>query len=158
MTTVETLQATAHIKTILSEADSGSPTGRLFQTLLESHILEVGRGGDIFQMKYTEIEPLMTESWIKNTLAFTSKHEIELQGNNTKLEQWCQEDSLIMDDILATPGATWTKEKIEDINRCRLYLQVTNKSDITEEEGRKVRASAIECWKDFESTSSRAYR
>ena len=87
-----------------------------------------------------------------------SKHNIRLVGNNTELDKWKQNDTLIMKDIIKNPGMTYEQEAIQAINRCRIYLQVTTVSDITEARGNRILRSVWECQRDFTATSSKAYK
>ena len=143
---------------ILNEAVTHSPTDRLMQILLESHTLEVGRSGDLFHMDFETIKPLLTTSWITQTLEFTDTFGIDIRGNTAQLKHWCTGDSMIMDDIIGTRGTTFSDEEMEGINRCRLYLQVVTRSDLTEGDGKTIRPEVWECEKTFNSTSAEAYR
>ena len=55
-----TLQGIAHLKVLIDEAGSSTPTGSLLQQVIEGHVLEVGRSESIFKLSYKEIQPELT--------------------------------------------------------------------------------------------------
>ena len=141
---IHTIQGVKHIKMILNEAGTGSPTDKLFQILMEGHLLEVGHQGKLWQIDYTKVKDLLTDTWIKNTMEFKHKQGINIVGQERQLNYWRQEDSMIMEDILNTPGTTYSQEERGAINRCRMFLQCTTKSDIAESDGKVIRDSVWE--------------
>ena len=155
---IETIQGTDHIKALIDEAGTTSPTGKLMDILIEGHTLEVGRRGNILQMKYKGIKPLLTSSWIQNTMEFADTHQLQIKGNEVKLHTWTDQDSFVMDDIMTCPGATFTEDQLRAINRCRMYMHITTRSDMAEGSGRSIRQTVWECDYDTVSTSRQAYR
>lgn len=153
---IDTIQGTEHIKALLQEAGSGSPTDQLLQIVIDQHTLERGRQGDIFKGEDKDLH-LYTSTWMSNTIQFIKKNGLQVEGNQTKLKKWCTQDTFIMDDILRAPGTTFTESEIKDINRCRMHLGIVTTSDMTDGTGRTVRQGVWECDKDIETTSQRAY-
>ena len=155
---ITTSQGAQHIKLWINEAGSGSPTDKLMQLLLESHILEIGFSGNILDWTYDKIEPLMTRSWIKHTLHFLADTELRITGNKEELSLWRENDTMIMEDILGNPGTTYTREEQQAINRCRVYLQIVTVSDMMEGSGTSILEIIWNCQREFQSTSGKAYR
>ena len=105
-----TLQGIAQVKAFLDEAGRKSPTAQLLHTAVEGHIIKVGRSGNLFQLKYKEIQQEMTTSWIKSLLEFTSENGIQLQGKLPTIKTWRDNDSLLMEDIDKIQGTVINKK------------------------------------------------
>ena len=155
---IHSIQGIEHIKAIIDEAGTKSPTAELINIVIDGHILEVGRSGSIFEHKYSEIEGLLTKTWIQNTLEFVGEHRIKIEGNLSKLETWRERDELLMDAVAGAQGATITNEDMIAFNRCRQYLRVTTISDICTGGGTHILKSAWEVYRDWKSLSSQAYK
>ena len=152
---IYTIQGIEHVKALIDEGGKDSPTGDLLTILATGHTLEIGRSGRIFEQDYDEIETLMTDSWMKNTLKFTHKTEIKLVTDLPMLRQWREGDELLM-DVVARAGTRG--EEIEAFNRCRMHLQVTTIADIANGGGTHVHKHAWECRRQWASMSSEAYQ
>ena len=152
------VQHIEHIKALSDEGGKTSPTGQLLEILLHGHVLEIGRSGSFLEQKYNEVGPTLTQSWLKDTLQYISHHGITIHGKHNHLQTWRQRDSLIMDDINNTPGTTTSDMELTAANRCRMYLKATTKSDISTGDGKGIINSAWNCFRDWNTLSSRAYK
>ena len=155
---LHTLQGIAHVKALLDEAGTDSPTGILIMQVIEGHTLEVGRSGQLFQLKYDDIEREMTTSWIKDTLRFLNKHGLDVSGTTPVLQHWREHDSLLMDDLHNVQGTAISADDREAFHRCRLHLQASTLSDITNGYGTQILESAWTCTRKWRNISSQAYR
>ena len=83
---LHTTQGIAHVKAMLNEGTKSTPTGKLIRILAEHQVIEIGLGGDIFGQDLDIVGDFMTESWIKNTLAFLSENTIHIDSSIAQLE------------------------------------------------------------------------
>ena len=152
-----TLQGIAHVKALVDEGGTVSPTGQLLQQVIEGHVLEVGRSRGIFELPYAEIKQELTYSWIQDTLQFLDTTGISIKGATPALQQWRENDSFLMDDITSVQGTNITDADRQAFQRCRLYLQVNTLSDIVNGGGTHILAAAWRVHKEWTSMSSAAY-
>ena len=152
-----TLQGIAHVKAMVDEGGTASPTGQLLQQVIEGHVLEVGRSRGIFELPYAEIKQELTYSWIQDTLQFLDKTGISIQGETPNLQKWRENDSFLMDDITLAQGTHITDADRKAFQRCRLYLQVNTLSDIVNGGGTHILTAAWRVRKDWTLLSSEAY-
>ena len=153
-----TLQGIAHLKVLIDEAGSRTPTGSLLRQVIEGHVLEVGRSKSIFKLSYKEIQPELTYSWIQDTIKAADAIGVDIEGEIPKLKTWREDDKLLMDAVNETRGTYITKADRESFQKCRLYLRVNTISDIANGEGTHIMRNAWECTKDWESLSEMAYQ
>ena len=153
-----TIQGVEHIKILIDEVSGNSPTSGLLQILHHEHVLEIGREGFLYDMDYSQVGHLMTDSWIKHTLEFVWESKIRIRGQQENLHKWREQDTMIMDDFARIVGNRVTKEDMRAANRCRQYLQVVTKSDIANGNGTKILLPAWQVRKEWVSYSSRAYK
>ena len=153
-----TIQGTEHVKVLCDEAGTQSPTGKLMNILIHGHTLEIGTGGRLFDTRMSKTGHLMTYSWIKHTLQFAQENNITVRGAQETLQTWRANDVLIMDQALRTPGDEVTEEDLAAANRCRIYLQVCTKSDISTGDGQRMMRSAWEVTRNWTAMSKTAYR
>lgn len=153
-----TLQGITHIKALLDEAGTDSPTGNLIKQVIEGHIVEIGRKGNILTLSYKHMQTEMTYSWIQDTLRFADEHKLTLQGSIPSLRTWREHDTLMMEDIHQLQGTIISEEDRNAFQRCRLYLKAATLSDIVNGSGTHVLTSAWTCERDWDSMSSKAYQ
>ena len=155
---LHTLQGIAHIKVLLDEAGTETPTGSLLQHVIEGHVLEVGRSGNLFTLPYKEIQPELTYSWVQDTLQSADALNVRIEGNIPNLQTWRDNGRLLMDVINEAQGIWISKADRASFHRCRLYLKVNTISDITTGCGTYILQQAWECKKEWESISETAYQ
>ena len=153
-----TIQGIEHVKALMDETTSTSPTASLLQILHDGHVLEIGRKGFLYDWDYEQVEHLMTDTWAKTTLKFISESEIKIEGSQNELEMWREGDACLMDEFAAVPGDRITRDDMIRVNRCRQYLQVVTRSDIAIGNGSGILRAAWRVEKHWESCSSMAYR
>jgi hypothetical protein len=151
------IQGIEHIKALLDHAGKESSTGKLIEILISGHVLELGQEGFLFHQDYGTAETLLTDSWIKHTMEFIHNNDIEIEGEHSQLHRWRVHDSMIMDDGRKRGKKLWYPQEWTAINKCRLYLQATTKSDLSTGDGKRILTSAWECSRDWTSTSAKAY-
>ena len=154
---IYTLQGIAHVKALIDEGGTESPTGQLLQQVIEGHTIEIGRSKGIFEVPYEEIKEEITYSWIQDTLRFTNETGIRIKGETPRLKKWRDNDSFLMDDVQEVQGTHISDADRQAFQRCRLYLQVNTLSDIVNGGGTHILKAAWEVNKEWESLSSNAY-
>ena len=154
---LHTTQGIAHVKALLDEGERNSPTGKLIRILAEYHTIEIGLPGEVFQNKYEEVRDFMTDSWVKNTLEFISENSIEIQSTVGQLRLWRDEDSYLAEDYLGCRRGKPTKAQSEAFARCRKFLRVVTRSDISEASGTHIRRGIWDLCNDGQGMSSNAY-
>ena len=154
---IYTLQGIAHIKVLVDEGGTKTPTGQLIQQVIEGHTLEAGRSGNIFSIPYDEIQNELTYSLVKDTLRFISESNVTVMGDIPRLKKWREDDTFLMDDIQRAQGVEITDNDREAFQRCRKYLQVSTLSDIVNGGGTHILETAWNVRREWTSLSGSAY-
>ena len=103
--------------------------------------IETGSNCPILNSDYSKYQPLLlTQSYIRSTWQFMSKHNITLTDNTYTIPLLQEKDSCLMDDFRSNPLIG--EELLPLLNRCRLFLKVFTLSDITEGNGTHIRTEA----------------
>ena len=154
---IYSLQGIAHIKALLDEGGTSTPTGQLIQQVMEGHTIEAGRARNLFDLPYSEIKHELTYSWVQDTLRFLDEKKIKIQGDLPTLKKWRDNDSFLLDDIQNVHGTCIREDDRKAFQRCRLYLRVNTLSDIVNGAGTHILESAWTVKRDWVSLSSNAY-
>ena len=155
---IYTVQGIEHVKALLDEITSNSPTGHLLRIIHQEHQLESGRSSTLYDTPYDEIADFLTPSWVTSTLEFVSEAQIRVEGDLPTLHKWRERDVHLMDAFRETPGHTISTDDLKAANRCRMYLRAVTQSDIADGEGKGILKSAWEVKHDWCTTSEVAYR
>ena len=127
-------QGIRHIKDIVEQQWKNTVTGQLIQGTIESAQLESGLYCPIF-WNPREINWWNTSNtWIIQTHQFCCEHKISIQTGKAITPQ-CEGDRSIMAEL---DKQGYTKAEMCNFNRCRLYLQVTSLSEITNGKGTQM--------------------
>ena len=153
-----TVQGIEHLKALIDEGGTDSPTGKLMNILLHDHALELGVSGYFLDQDFRNVQHLLTETWLQHTLQFTSDNQITVEHKQSPIYKWRRNDTMIMEDILQAQGVSISKDELQATNRCRIYLQVNTRSDITNGEGTTILDAAWRCIRDFDTISGYAYK
>ena len=155
---IYTVQGTEHIKVLLDEMTSQSPTGKLLRILHQEHQLEIGRSTMIYEIPYKEIEGFLTPSWVTNTLEFVDKVGLRIEGELPELQGWREGDAHLMDVFRKTPGHAILEEDLVAANKCRMYIRAVTQSDIADGEGKSILKAAWEVKREWQPTSGECYK
>jgi hypothetical protein len=131
-----------HLYEILTEAPYDSPTGNLLRTSIEQCKVELGLGGDLFTHDYKKLHHLVTECWITKVWQELHLNDIVLHQCTPNLRLRCTNDHFIMDAFIHTG---YKRRLLHDLNQCRIYLQVTTVSDMTNGTGTQLLPQALHC-------------
>jgi hypothetical protein len=113
-------------------------TGQLARMMLEFAKLECGCIGDVLEQDYERYHgTIIDKIWITEIWSHLQLYDAKIQINRLWTPKPGSEgDTSIMERIKA-PGIFTTRE-LQDINTCRLYLQVFFISDITDHSGHNI--------------------
>ena len=129
-------QGVDHIVKMLAHVAKHTYVGGLIEAILETAMLEIGSGTNIFQLDYNKYSVLLTESWIKIPWRCCSDHSIHVDGTYNLPKLARVNDRFLME--MAVSSDIFTKKELQTINRCRLFLRVLCLSDICSGDGKRV--------------------
>ena len=132
----EVQQFIEKIKIFLFHAGTKSQLGQFIQISLESLHLLIGVNTPIFQLPYSKYGILAEKGWIEHLWKMTNFYNIKVEGYYEHTTLTRLNDKSLMESIINSD--TYTDNEIRSINRCRLYLQVQNLSDITNGQGTNI--------------------
>jgi hypothetical protein len=138
LTHLSALQGHTRLKYLLGHLRCGDATGRLMQMLLEYTQLECGCRGNPLAQDYNNYSALpINMNCIKEVWEHlhTFKAKVEIDGLWQPTENRIR-DIVIMESLIAS--GRFTNKDLEDINYCRIYLQVFYLYDITNIKGNNI--------------------
>jgi len=131
-----------NVKMFLFHANTESQIGQSIKANMESLHLLIGVNKPLFEVSYKKYGFLSEKSWITNVWRMSCELGITLQGLYTRPHIVRDKDFSLMEKLVTSKKMT-TKE-MESVNRCRVYLQIQNMSDITNGMGTRVLQSYID--------------
>ena len=140
-------QGLMHIEKFYSFSNSNTITGKLIRVSLELSVLEIGIGRDIFSLDYGKFNMLLSDCWIKSIWKFTYDNNINIVDRITKYPLPSREGDVFIMEVFQHQG--YSKEKLQILNRCRIYLQVLTLSDIMTGKGNSFTCS-FKCKRDHQ--------
>ena len=131
------LQGISHISNLILHIWNKSITGYLMKQCLELLRLEIGISGNILQEDYYTFQPLvLTTSWIQHLWKFLTDYGIKIQLDIAEIHPKREQDTYIMEQIVAAKVAS--KKELKEVNECRIYLQAFTLSDIVSPDGKYI--------------------
>ena len=121
-------QGLMHIEKFYRFLNTNTITGKLIRVSLETAILEVGIGRNLFTLNYKSFHMLLSDCWIKGIWKFAQANSIEIIDRNTFYPLPQREGDVFIMEALENQG--YSKQQLQILNRCRLYLQIMTLSDI----------------------------
>jgi len=136
----------------MTHAGTQSQLGQSIQLNLESIHISPGLNIPIFTLPYLEYNMLKEKGWLQDLWLSTELYNVSLQGSYVtpvinRVNDYALMEKLIQLDI-------YTDEDIQSINRCRIYLQVQNLSEITNGHGTQISYCAKNYIKDPDRISN----
>jgi hypothetical protein len=112
--------------------------------LIELRHLQLESGSGIHLLASPSVDfPYLTPCWLTSMREFMARHCIQLTVAKARVVPLARDhDRYLMDDFRVLPNLTG--EDLYDINRVRIFLQVTTLSDITDGSGRNIMEEAYE--------------
>jgi hypothetical protein len=143
LTHLAALQGNSRLPYLLGNLRCGDTAGELMQMLLEYTQLECGCRGNPLQQGYKNYEGLLLKkNWITEVWGHlsTCKAAVEINGLREPKENR-NSDLAIMERLVAS--RRFSGKELQQINYCRIYLQVFFMSDIENVKGTEVEEWAI---------------
>jgi hypothetical protein len=131
LTHLAALQGNIRLQYLLGHLRCGDTTGELMQMLLEYTQLEYGCRGNPLQQDYKKYECLLLNTnWITEVWGHlsTCKATVEINGLWEPKENR-KSDLAIMERLVAS--GRFSGKELQQINYCRIYLQIFFMSDLT---------------------------
>jgi hypothetical protein len=138
LTHLSALQGNIRLQYLLGNLRCGDTAGELMQILLEYTQLECGCRGNPLQHDYKNYEGLLlNKNWITEVWGHlsTCKATVEINGLWEPKENR-KSDLAIMERLIAS--GRFAGKELQQINYCRIYLQVFFMSDIANVKGKEV--------------------
>ena len=154
---LHTTQGIAHVQALLNDGSKDTPTGKLIRILAENQVLEVGLPGDLFQQDADIVGGFMTDTWVKHTLEFITEKKISVESTVGSLQLWSDNDSFLCEDFLRCHRGKPDLSRSASFTRCRMFLRVVTRSDISEMNGKQIRRGIWNLDGEKQGTSSSAY-
>jgi len=114
-------------------------TGKLLRGTLQQMKVELGLPGPLLQQDYSKYHWLATDTWIKHAWLFLWEHDMSVEEEGPHLQCSREGDCFLIPTFHA---AGFRGKQLQQLNRCRLFLQVTTLADICIGSGRSIAASA----------------
>jgi hypothetical protein len=133
-----TVQLYGQFQYLLWSIRCNDMTGQLARMMLEFAKLECGCIDNILEQDYERYhQTIIDKNWITEIWSHRQLYDAKIQINGLWTPKPGREgDTLIMERITAL--GIFTTRELQDINRCRLYLQVFFLSDITDHSGHTI--------------------
>ena len=112
--------------------------------LIELRHLQLESGSGIHLLEFPSVDfPYLTPCWLISMREFMARHSIQLTVAKARAVPLAREhDSYLMDVFRELPN--FSGDDLYDINRVRIFLQVTTLSDITDGSGKNITEDAYE--------------
>lgn len=95
---------------------------------LETCILEVGIGRNLFDLEFDKYQALVTDGWMKSLWAFCDKHAISIIDYTTTFPPLLRTNDVYLMEIFVEEG--YTDSQLIKLNHCLLCLQALCLSDL----------------------------
>ena len=148
---VENKQFNEKMKMFLMHSSTNSQLGKTIQLILEAMHIQIGTHHHIFSLDYKKYQCLSVKGWIDHLWQMTSKYDIEIRGYYEKPTIARKNDYSLMDKLIETN--IHVDDDLQKINRCRIYLNVINLSDIVDGHGKRITTPILQHRKDPERKS-----
>jgi len=148
---IEVKQFTEKLKIFLQHAGTSSQIGKMILLNIESMHLLIGVNQPIFSLDYSKYGHLAERGWITHIWEMCDQYKISINGQYEQPTIARTNDSALME--LLVKADIYDNKELRSINKCRIYLEVQNMSDITDGSGIKIAYCALHHIKDPERIS-----
>jgi hypothetical protein len=118
---------------------SKSITSKLIRHSAEAMKMELGLNGNLLHHDPSQLEDLVSPSWMKSTWKFIAEHDIAVADDIPDFKYIRHHDRLLMDGFTAMG---LTKTDLYKVNMCRMHLQAITIADITDGSGELITLNA----------------
>jgi Reverse transcriptase (RNA-dependent DNA polymerase) len=145
-------QGVQHLLICLSYGNKPEdPTGFLLRASCQQLQLELGARKQFWDLDYNKWAHLANTSWVKHTWQFISDNGLQLQTDLPTLQYRRHNDLYLMDIFINS--AKYSPQELQQLNWCRIYLQVITVADITDARGHRI---LHHIWQGNKETQPRA--
>ena len=141
----------ARLNLFLAHGGRDTQVGIALKCSLESHQLECDLITEVFHLDFQKYGGLITNTTLKHTWEFLHRFNLKLDTKHAVPKLLRESDEAIMEAIIAR--TSYCKKELQEINMCRLYLQVVTLADITEGNGNHITTYAAEGERDLSRIS-----
>ena len=139
---ISVAQVIAKLLIFLHQANSSSQLGTTFLVSLEAIQIEIGSVVQFFSLPYCDFGMLTPSSWLQQLWRSLSMYSIKLTKMNSMIPLPRENDVALMDAVIQ--AKIFSREEVECINRCRLYMKVFFLSDIVSGNGKLILQEAYD--------------
>jgi hypothetical protein len=137
--TVWVEQGLKHILLLLDHTRRNDDIGKHIRISLEITQLETGLEFPFYEAPWTDYAGYVEPTWMTHTWNFLSDTELQLKLPSPWIPEPQRQNDRFLMEILRTASSTTLRDSaLRSINRCRLFLQVTTLSDITDGTGKYI--------------------
>ena len=133
---VHVKQFTEKIKILLTHAGTQSQLGKSIQLMLESIQILIGANKPIFSLPFSTYGCLAEKGWIQELWKSSEEYNIKIISSYVRPKINRENDYPLMEK--AVDADIYTDEDLSSLNRCRIYLQVQNISEIANGDGTSI--------------------
>ena len=119
----------------LTFRENNGIVGKMIRLVEELLKVETGLPGNVFSLDYSVHRWLASESWIKSIWSFLHRYNIKLEMLTPALKETKKDDLFLMKEFVSQG---YQKTKLQTLNTCRKYLQVTCLGEITNGNGSQI--------------------
>ena len=132
VTSLYDYQYCRHVQDIVDQNWRKTIAGNLIQANMEAVKVEAGIYGPLFDNPIEVTWFNTTNSWIIETYKYCCSNRIIFSEPGPSISPQCERDRALM-EIFQTVG--FSRKELMQLNRCRLYYQITSISDVTDGTG-----------------------
>ena len=136
-------QGASQIGILQQYLQSDTITGELLRSNIEAMKMHLGMRKNLFTLDYKRLQQLTPPSLIKHIWQFCHKYKIHIDETITSDLILRRENDKFLMDVITRCDNLFTTNELAHINRCRLHLQVTTLSDITNGNGMNLRSGIM---------------
>ena len=126
-------QGILHLQKLQQHLGNDTITSKLITVSIESTMLEVGIGRNIFDLDYEKFSLLATDGWIKGIWKFVQEKNIQIVDRVTQYPPLQRQGDVFLMEIFQNKG--YKRSQIIKFNHCRKYLQALTLSNIMQASG-----------------------
>jgi hypothetical protein len=131
LTHLAAVQGYGQLQYLLGHLRSDDTSGTLYRILMELIRLECGMEQDISSCDFDKYEKnILTQNWITECWRFLKQCDATIQTTGTWKPLQGRKGDVARMEVFANNN--FIAKEMEDINRCRMYLQVFYLSDVTD--------------------------
>jgi len=134
-------QRLGQLRELLTHSDMEDVLGKQLKLSLENIQVELGLTHLFFNYPHKTYGHLIPHTWMTSLWEFVSTHKLRIQGWKHDLHPTRDHDISIIESFTKKG---FSNDDLQQLNNCRIYLQVYSLADICNAEGDQITRKAIE--------------